>query len=152
MKWTLLSIIVAAVAMGSCMDQYNPRPYWKQFTSERQITSRKVAQLTDKGEIPPKEVAVADADPISAKYNSLCASCHGASGQADGAAASAMNPKPRNFHDKAWQASASDERIATAIKDGGAAVGISATMPPWGAVLSQEEVTGLVAKIRAWGQ
>jgi mono/diheme cytochrome c family protein len=151
MKWTLLSIVAAAVAMGSCMDQYNPRPYWKQFSSERQVTSRKQIQLTDKGDIAPIEVAVADADPVSAKYNSLCSSCHGADGKADGAAAAAMNPKPRNFHDKAWQASVNDERIASAIKNGGVAVGLSGTMPAWGALLTDDEVTGLVTKIRNWG-
>jgi len=31
------------------------------------------------------------------KYKVLCASCHGPSGQGDGVAAAALNPKPRNF-------------------------------------------------------
>ena len=34
---------------------------------------------------------------------SQCAACHGAKGMGDGAAAAALNPKPRNFHqDKNW--------------------------------------------------
>jgi mono/diheme cytochrome c family protein len=63
-----------------------------------------------------------------------------------------MNPKPRNFHDKAWQAKVDDIHIAKVIKEGGAANGLSGTMPPWGAVLSDDDVKGLVAMIRAWGK
>lgn len=150
--WTLLWIVVLPFSVASCMDQYNPRPYWKQFNEERIKTSKQSAQLTDKGELPPIEEKAVDQDPVMAKYTSLCSSCHGADGRADGPAAVAMNPKPRNLHDKAWQAKVSDDHIATVIKSGGTAVGLSGTMPPWGAVLSPEEVTGLVAKIREWGK
>jgi len=149
----LISFFVGAVLVSACMDQYNPVPYWKQFNSERQITSAKRATLTDKGEMPVREAnAGASADPVTAKYDSLCSSCHGADGQANSAAAAAMNPKPRNFHDKAWQAKVDDAHIAKVIKEGGASVGLSGTMPPWAAVLSDEEVTGLVAKIRGYGK
>jgi mono/diheme cytochrome c family protein len=152
MMRAILAILACAVLVSSCMDQYNPVPYWKQFTSERQITSANQMKLTEKGELPEATVATADADPISAKYASLCSSCHGNDGKADGAAAAAMNPKPRNFHDKVWQAKVDDVHIAKAIKEGGAAVGLSGTMPPWGAVLSDDEIKGLVAKIRDWGK
>jgi mono/diheme cytochrome c family protein len=134
------------------MDQYNPRPYWSQFKSEREATSKNLPKLTKSGELPPKEVAVAEQDPVAAKYTSLCSSCHGVDGKADGAAAAAMNPKPRNFADKAWQAKVTDEQIAGVIKNGGASAGLSGTMPPWGGVLTAEEVTGLVGKIRTWGK
>ena len=146
------AVVAVILMLSSCMDQYNPLPYWKQFTAERQTTSTTHPKLTEKGELPAKEVAVADADPVSAKYSSLCASCHGADGQANGAASAAMNPKPRNFHEKVWQAKVDDIHIAKVIKEGGAANGLSGTMPPWGAVLSDDEVKGLVAKIRAWGK
>ncbi|MBK7106440.1 MAG: cytochrome c [Ignavibacteriae bacterium] len=33
-------------------------------------------------------------------YQTNCASCHGAEGNGDGIAAAALNPKPRNFHQK----------------------------------------------------
>lgn len=153
MKLYLAPLAVVTLTMTSCMDQYNPRPYWKQFTSERETTSQKQAKLTEKGDVPPRETAnTAAQDPASAKYQSLCASCHGADGKADSGAAAAMNPKPRNFHDKAWQGKVTDEHIANVIKNGGAAAGLSATMPPWGSVVSDEDIKGLVAKIRAWGQ
>lgn len=150
--FNLLWFALVSLLTASCMDQYNPRPYWKQFTSERAVTSQKHAKLTEKGEIPAPEAPAAAQDPIAQKYANLCSSCHGVDGKADSAAALAMNPKPRNFHDKAWQAKVSDEHIANVLKNGGASVGLSATMPPWGAVLSDEEIGALVAKIREWGK
>jgi len=146
-------VVVAGWVLVGCMEQYDPRPYWKQFTQERQVTSAKQMKLTEKGEIPAPQAAVAtNANPVAAKFESLCSSCHGADGKADGAAAAAMNPKPRNFHDKAWQAKVDDNHIAKVIKEGGAANGLSGTMPPWGAVLSEDEVKGLVQMIRDWGK
>ena len=72
MKWNLLWLLAVSLGITSCMDQYNPRPYWKQFTEERQVTSHHNAKLTDKGELPPKEVASAAAtDPASQKFSSL---------------------------------------------------------------------------------
>jgi mono/diheme cytochrome c family protein len=149
----LFALAAGALMMTGCMDQYNPVPYWQQFKKEREITSAKHPKLTDKGEMPVREAAASGSeDPIAGKYSSLCSSCHGADGQANGAAALAMNPKPRNFHDKAWQAKVDDIHIAKVIKEGGAANGLSGTMPPWGAVLSDDDVKGLVAMIRAWGK
>ncbi len=62
-------------------------------------------------------------------FSGRCSPCHGATGSGDGAAAAALNPHPRNFHDTAWQASVTDEHIENIIRVGGAAVGKSAAMP-----------------------
>lgn len=58
-----------------------------------------------------------------------CTVCHGQTGAGDGAAAAALNPKPRAFSDAAWQAGVSDEHLEKVIREGGAAVGKSAAMP-----------------------
>lgn len=58
-----------------------------------------------------------------------CTPCHGANGAGDGVAAAALTPRPRNFHDAAWQASVSDPHIETIIRLGGPAVGKSPVMP-----------------------
>ncbi len=42
------------------------------------------------------------------------------------------NPAPANFTDSAFWETRDDERIKTAIRDGGAAVGGSPLMAPWG--------------------
>lgn len=70
--------------------------------------------------------ATKEADEI---YKSRCALCHGATGKGDGAAAAALNPKPRDLGDSAWQKSVTDEHIDKIILGGGAAVGMSPLMP-----------------------
>lgn len=72
-------------------------------------------------------VAVA-ADPKEV-FKTRCVMCHGESGKGDGAAAAALNPKPRNYCDPEWQKSVSDEQIKKAITGGGPAVGKSPLMP-----------------------
>lgn len=63
-------------------------------------------------------------------FSGRCSPCHGATGGGDGAAAAALNPHPRNFHDATWQSSVTDDHIENIIRVGGAAVGKSAAMPP----------------------
>lgn len=76
----------------------------------------------------PAPAAVGQAE-AQAQFDSLCFTCHGASGHGDGPGAAVLNPKPRSFADRAWQASVTDEHIAKTIVFGGAAVGKSAMMP-----------------------
>ena len=58
-----------------------------------------------------------------------CSPCHGPTGAGDGPASAALSPKPRNFHDPAWQSSVTDEHIERIIQHGGSAVGRSPAMP-----------------------
>jgi cytochrome c553 len=87
------------------------------------------------------------ADQAKIKFDTLCASCHGASGKGDGAAAAALNPKPRDYTDAAWHASVTDEELAKVIVEGGAAVGKSATMPPSPDLKDKPEVVAEIVKI-----
>ncbi len=77
-----------------------------------------------------------------------CAACHGAEGKGDGVTAAALDPKPRDFSDAAWQDAVNDDHLRKVIVEGGPAVGLSPLMAP-NASLSPEVVDGLVAKIRA---
>ncbi len=61
-------------------------------------------------------------------FATRCASCHGMDGRGDGPGAANLSPKPRNYHDKAWQASVTDAQIEKTIVYGGAAVGKSPQM------------------------
>ncbi len=164
---SFLSLIIAATAgfllMGFGCERHDPRPQWKEFSEERSNAndSTKQPKLSSKGTLPrgykslnpnavvEQEEAVVSIDEIKTKYATLCASCHGVGGKGDGMAS---NPKPRNFADKAWQAKVADAQIAKAIKEGGMAVGLSALMPPWGAVLSDDEVTAMVKLVRQFGK
>ena len=148
---SMLSLAGLALLLSSCMDQYNPRPYWEQFRKEREIGNRNLPKLTEKGELPPVEgEGPMGPDQAFAKYATLCASCHGEDGKAAIPAAAAMNPKPRNLTDAAWQASVTDDHLHKVIKEGGGAVGLSSSMPPWGAMLKDNEIDAIVAMIRTW--
>ncbi len=91
-----------------------------------------------------------EADTI---FSTRCATCHGAQGGGDGPGSAGLNPKPRNFHEPAWQGSVTDQHISTIIVSGGPAVGKSAAMPPNPDLQAKPEVVaGLVAHIRGLRQ
>jgi hypothetical protein len=82
-----------------------------------------------------------------------CANSHGADGRGDGPAAPALNPRPRDYTDRAWQASVADDQIAAVIVDGGASAGKSTLMPPNPDLASKPDVVeGLVRIVRSYGR
>lgn len=86
-------------------------------------------------------------------FQTRCYTCHGMQGKGDGPGSTALDPKPRNFQDQEWQASVSDEHIATIIQYGGAAVGRSPTMPGNPDLTSRPEVVAaLVQYVRQLGK
>jgi mono/diheme cytochrome c family protein len=86
-------------------------------------------------------------------FSTRCYTCHGSEGAGDGPGSAALDPKPRNFQDAAWQESVSDEHIEKIVLYGGAAVGKAPTMPGNPDLMSQPEVVvALVAHIRSLGQ
>ena len=141
----IIGIFVLGTLGLGCMDQYHPEPYWAQFAKEREVASRPVAKLTEKGEIPAAGGAVLSPEQ---RYEQLCATCHGSAGDGNGPAGQALNPKPRNFTDVAWQNATDDGRIHKVIKEGGSSVGLSALMAAWGSKITDPEIDALVAYIR----
>jgi len=84
-------------------------------------------------------------------YQTRCTPCHGASGRGDGAAAPNLVPRPRDFHDPAWQRGATDAAIEAIIKRGGHAMGKSPMMPP-NPDLDDAKVRALRAYVRELGR
>jgi mono/diheme cytochrome c family protein len=76
-----------------------------------------------------------------------CAACHGTTGKGDGPGAAALNPKPRNYTDKEWQKSVTDDQIAKTIMYGGAAVGKSPNMPAQPDLSSKPEMVAALVKV-----
>jgi high-affinity iron transporter len=96
-------------------------------------------------------IVVSPADP-AAFYAQRCAQCHGDTGQGDGPAGKSLQPWPRSFANKEWQAAATDEQIRAIIVRGGQAVGKSAAMPPAPDLADKPQtVAALVAIVRAFG-
>ncbi|HEY1097715.1 MAG TPA: cytochrome c [Myxococcota bacterium] len=124
------------------------------------VEEKKADATTDKG-LPTPEAAsagvgagagAAEAEAITI-FNTRCAACHGVNGKGDGLAAAALNPKPRDYSDKAWQASVDDNYIAKVIVEGGAAVGKSPLMAANADLKDKPDVVkALVAKIRTFGK
>lgn len=81
------------------------------------------ASLASAEEIPA--AATAEADTI---WQTRCGTCHGPGGKGDGAAAVALDPKPRDLTSAAWQSSVTDEHIEKIIVEGGQGVGLSMLM------------------------
>jgi mono/diheme cytochrome c family protein len=78
----------------------------------------------------------------AAQYSEKCALCHGATGHGDGVGAAALDPKPRNHTDGSYMNAQSNEALMAVIKDG------KGQMPAWGATMSDEEVTAVLAYVR----
>lgn len=99
-------------------------------------------------QVPAVAVGAGDAARGKAKYNEVCAPCHGASGRGDGPAAAGLPTKPRDHTDAAYMRKLSDPQIFDIIKRGGQALGKSPLMPPWDGQLSEQQIQDLVAYIR----
>ncbi len=98
---------------------------------------------------PVDHQAVTEAQHI---FHTLCITCHGESGKGDGSASTKLDPKPRNYTDKAWQAKTSDDQIRQIILLGGAGVGKSPMMPASPQLANEPAVVDELVKIvRSFG-
>ncbi len=84
-----------------------------------------------------------------------CVACHGTTGNGDGVAAAALNPKPTSFTQGIFRldtdadgATGTDSDLINAIKNGAATYGGNAAMPAR-ADLSEAEINDLIAYIRS---
>lgn len=127
-------VFAAALAVAACNDPSGPKPG---------ATTKMAAGS------PPAPAANQAAVTAEAKemFASRCAPCHGASGKGDGPGAAALNPKPRDYTDAAWQKSVTDEQLKKTIVMGGAAVGKSPIMPGSPDLESKPEVVGALVKL-----
>ena len=94
--------------------------------------------------------AAAPGDPAkgSVQYATLCASCHGPKGCGDGPLAASLNPKPAKHCDGNYMNPLTDEYLFRVVKQGGAAVGKSPMMAPWGGTLDDAQIRDVVAFVR----
>jgi mono/diheme cytochrome c family protein len=127
--------------------------------SDRSMTTPAAPRAADPPPAPTTPPSPASASPTTpsgphdpaageALYAQNCASCHGARGGADGPIGIALNPKPARHDDGAYMNTLSNEHLFRVIKQGGASVGKSALMAPWGGSFSDEQIWDLVAYVR----
>lgn len=84
-----------------------------------------------------------------ATFQHYCQTCHGETGAGDGFNAFNLDPHPRDLSDPAFQKKKTNADLADTIQRGGAGVGLSALMPPWGRTLSREEIDQTILYVRS---
>lgn len=115
----------------------------------KEESSTPAPSITSETPAPADTTPVASLDPAEdarAQFASKCATCHGPDGHGNGAASAALNPKPRNFHDKTQMAGLTDADLIASITNGKGA------MPKWGGILTEGQIVALVAHIRELGK
>lgn len=110
---------------------------------------------TEPAEEPAAQVAddpdfQLDGDPEAGQeiYAIQCASCHGAQGGGDGAAAAALDPSPADFS----QIELSAARVYRVTRNGGLAANLAATMPAFGTQLNEQQLHDVTAYVLQLGQ
>lgn len=73
-------------------------------------------------------------------FHTYCVLCHGYKADGNGRAARNYSPRPANL----TLSTASDEYKTLIIRKGGAAMGRSKFMPPWGNELTDEQIADVV--------
>ncbi len=160
---SIITVLASTLWLSGCSK--NPAPEGERPDSAQSETSQSETSQsgTDEGsqasseqssqgqESAPKE-ETEQQQAMSAKgkklYQTRCATCHGKNGKGEGMLAKSLDPKPRDHTNPEWQDSVTDKEIATVIKDGGPAAGLSATMPAHPG-LSDSDVQALVDYIRS---
>ena len=101
--------------------------------------------LADEAAQPlPRDTADAAVIRGSIAFRTYCVLCHGAEGKGDGRAARMYTPRPANLTVSPFN----DTYKEMIIRGGGASVGRSAFMPPWGEELTDEQIRDVVAFLR----
>lgn len=166
---TNVLILVLVAALGGCKKdasnqegatagqppgQAGQAPGSPQAVADQAASDRAVADQAGK---PGAGAATGEATPAKAEaeyiFSVRCVVCHGEAGRGNGPGAAALNPKPRDYSDMAWQKSVTDEDIKKVIVQGGPALGKSILMAPNPDLGQKPEVLdAMVELIRSFGQ
>ncbi len=91
-------------------------------------------------------------DSGAKSYQHYCAVCHGPHGKGDGQYYSdTLDPRPADLVALTAAGQLSEDHLARVIREGSAAVGKSALCPPWGRVLTDQQIAAIVDHQRSFG-
>jgi mono/diheme cytochrome c family protein len=141
--------LALALALGCGAPEEEPKPAPPPPASREQPAA---AATVAPAPAPPAEATAPGARDVAkgaASYQQLCASCHGPRGAGDGPAGQALEPKPAKHGDGTYMNALSNEHLFRVIKEGGAAVGKSPAMAPWGGALTDAQIWDVVAFVRS---
>ena len=90
------------------------------------------------------------AEDADKTFKFYCAQCHGLTGDGKGINVTKDFPvTPRAFNNADEMNKLTDADLRNVIREGGPIASKSEMMPPWGKTLSDEDIEGLVMKLRA---
>ena len=140
-----LALVLAASLATSCRRNHaaaaTPDPLLGAYDSE--------PDWNDATHVIPLNYQQAQGKRVFYQY---CVWCHADSTPAGPSNRSNLNPNPPLANDGATLNTLSDDFIRNVITLGGAAAGKSASMPPWGKTLSQDDIEAVIAFYRAIAQ
>ncbi len=112
--------------------------------------ARPAAGAAPGGAAVAEEEAVAVPRTGGEMYSAWCATCHGPTGRADGESTPTLANQPHDFTDCRIIGGEADYNVFRTIKEGGAAVGLSDTMPAYGEALTDDQIHALVDHLRSF--
>jgi mono/diheme cytochrome c family protein len=113
----LILVVVATLAYVAGMQSAKGRGHGGESTPKAAPAKVNVSSL-----LAPTPELLAKGKTI---FSINCASCHGATGQGDGPAAVALNPKPRNFTEGYWRYGSGLARVVRTITEGSPGTGMA---------------------------
>jgi cytochrome c553 len=85
-------------------------------------------------------------------FETNCVPCHGPTGQGDGPAAAALNPKPASLADSAMMMDLSDGYLFWRVNEGGAMEPFNSAMPAWKETLTEEQIWQAITFVHTLSQ
>ena len=139
-----LALVLAAGSTTSCRQgraAVKPDPFARAYDSE--------PDWNDSTHIIPLNYQQAQGKRVFYQY---CVWCHADATPAGPSNRANLNPNPPLGNDGGTLNALSDDFMRNVITLGGAATGKSASMPPWGKTLSQDDIGAVIAFYRAIAQ
>jgi mono/diheme cytochrome c family protein len=142
--WTRILLLMALVGVAGCRhpaESVKTDPLLKAFDTE--------VDWTDPLHVIPLNYQQAQGKRI---FYQQCVWCHADATPAGPSNRSNLTPVPPLLNDGAVLNAESDENMSNIVTLGGAAMGKSAMMPPYGRMLSADEIRFVIAFTRAIAQ
>jgi cytochrome c oxidase cbb3-type subunit 3 len=135
----------ALSALAACGND-GPRPGLREWTpADHQPPEGEQSDRTGAPDEVDANPAETEARAATSLFGAMCAQCHGDTGDGNGPGRPPVAQVP-DFRSAEWQASHTDDQIATSIAEGRGGF-----MPAFGARLSPEGVAALVRHVRRLG-
>ena len=142
--WTRILLLMALVGVAGCRhpaESVKTDPLLKAYDTE--------VDWTDPQHVIPLNYQQGQGKRI---FYQQCVWCHADATPAGPSNRSNLTPVPPLLNDGAVLNAQSDENMRNIVTLGGAAMGKSAMMPPYGRMLSAEEIRSVIAFTRAIAQ